>query len=253
MHHHFIDYYAQADSIIHRLDARTKMLIALAYTIALISINKYQLAQFIPMTILPFAWITLAGIPWKFVFKQILISSPFIITVIIFTPLFDKSTHNITLFNTTYSIPGGYIVAANLLLKYLLGITTLVGLASTTRFEQILLALRKFHLPEILTIQLAFLYRYLFELIEQAHQMLRARNARTVGSLPISAKIKSARTILATLFIRSYEASKQIFLAMQARGYNGQIKTFRQLNFKPADIFAIITVSLYLYLCISTR
>ncbi len=252
MHHHFIDYYAQGESIVHRLDARTKLIIALAYTACLVGINKYQIAEFIPMLILPFAWITLANIPWRFVGKQILICSPFILTIVIFTPMFDTSTHYISIGGMRYAVPGGYIVAANLLLKYLLGLTTLVGLASTTRFEQMLLAMRKLYVPKILIIQLAFLYRYMFELIEQAHQMLRARKARSVGRLSTSMKIKSARTMVAMLFIRSYEASRKIFQAMQARGYSGEIKTLRQLKFSTADLVVMIAVSAYLYICFKT-
>jgi len=249
MHHHFIDYYAQGDSVIHRLDARTKLIVALIYTGFVVGVNKYSVAAFIPLTILPFAWITLANIPWRFVGKQILLCSPFILAVIIFTPMFDKSVHQITFNQTTFTIAGGYIVSANLLIKYLLGITTLVGLASTTRFDHILLAMRKFHLPVILIVQLAFLYRYLFELIEQAHQMLRARDARSVGRLPISLKIRSSKTMVAMLFIRSYESSKKIFQAMQARGYDGKIRTIRQLKFHYTDMFVTIIFCVYLYLC----
>ena len=253
MHHHFIDYYAQGNSFIHQLDARTKLMIALAYTAVVVGINKYHLAEFIPLAILPFAWITLAHIPWKFVGKQILICSPFIMTIILFTPMFDKSAQYITINHTSYLISGGYIVAVNLLLKYVFGVTVLVGLASTTRFEQILLAMRKFHVPQILTIQLAFLYRYLFELIEQAHQMLRARSARSIGKLSVSLKVKSSRTMIAMLFIRSYESSKKIFQAMQARGYDGQIKSVRKLKFRFRDLAIIIITAAYLYCSVTAR
>ncbi len=249
MHHHFIDYYAQGSSVVHQLDARTKLIVALLYTGCVVAVNKYHLAEFVPMAILPFAWITLGGIPWRFVGKQILLCSPFILAVIVFTPMFDNSIHRITINQTTFTIAGGYIVAANLLFKYLLGITTLVGLASTTRFDHLLLAMRKFHLPDILIVQLAFLYRYLFELIEQAHQMLRAREARSVGRLPVSLKIRSSKTMVAMLFIRSYESSKKIFQAMQARGYDGKIRTMRQLRLCCADIIVLLAVIFYLYFC----
>ncbi len=249
MHHGFIDRYAREDSIVHRLDARTKLLIALAFTMMVVSIPKYQIAPFIPLVVLPFAWITLGKIPWPFVGRQILICSPFILTLVIFNPLFDHSSQPVVLLGRQYILPGGFLIAANLLLKYLLGLTCLVALSSTTRFDHLLLALRKFHLPKILILQLYFLYRYLFELIEQGEEILRARRAREVGRLTIRRRVKSSAGMVGVLFTRSYESSIKIFQAMQARLYDGQLPAAHELHFTRPDLAAGLITAAFLLFC----
>jgi cobalt/nickel transport system permease protein len=249
MHHGFIDRYAREDSIVHRLDARTKLLIAVTFSLVVVAIPKYQIAPLVPLVILPFAWITLGKIPWPFVGRQILLCSPFILTLVIFNPLFDHSTQTVVFLNHRYALPGGLLIAANLLLKYVLGLTCLVALSSTTRFDHLLLALRKFHLPRILILQLYFLYRYLFELIEQGEEILRARRARQVGHLSIRRRIKSSAGMVGVLFARSYESSIKIFQAMQARLYDGQLPTSQALQFTRYDLVAGLCTAGFLFFC----
>jgi len=252
MHHHFIDRYARCDSAVHRLDPRTKLLCAVLFTGYVVSIPKYEISPLIPLVLLPFAWISFAGIPWRFVGKHILICSPFIITLAVFNPIFDRTARMSTIAGLSVCLPGGWFVAGNLVAKYLLGISCLVALAGTTRFDHLLLALEKFRAPRILILQLSFLYRYLFELVEQAHEIIRARRARYVGRLATAMKIRSATGMVGILFVRSYESSQKIFNAMQARLYDGQLRTTKQLRFTSRDLIVFTAVIAYLVICYIT-
>jgi cobalt/nickel transport system permease protein len=249
MHHGFIDRYAREESIIHHLDARTKLILAVVFTAVVVSIPKYQIAPLVPLVIFPFTWITLAKIPWSFVGKQILICSPFVLTLVLFNPLFDHSSQPVALFSRHYILSGGILIAGNLLLKYLLGLTCLVALSSTTRFDDLLLAMRKFHLPKILILQLYFLYRYLFELIEQGEEILRARQAREVGHLSIRRRVKSSAGMVGVLFARSYDSASRVFQAMEARLYDGQLPTSRKLHFTRNDLLAGLCAAGFLFFC----
>jgi cobalt/nickel transport system permease protein len=249
MHHHFLDRYARNDSVIHRLDARTKLIAALAFTALLVSVPRHEIGPLVPMVLVPFAWITLSGLPWSFVGKQILICSPFVLTLVVFNPLFDRSTHLVFLGGRPMAVPGGILVAANLLVKYLLGLATLVALAGTTRFDHLLLAMRKFRVPKILVLQLYFLYRYLFELIGQGHEILRARRAREVGRLTLRRRVQSSTGMVGVLFIRSYESALKTFQAMESRLYDGELRTARRLAFTGADAAALALVAAFLIFC----
>ncbi|MFA5864323.1 MAG: cobalt ECF transporter T component CbiQ [Phycisphaerae bacterium] len=249
MHHHFIDRYAREDSVIHRLDARTKLLTAIVFSAYVVSIPRYEIAPLVPLVIIPFTWITLGKIPWPFVGKHILICSPFILTLAVFNPLFDHSLQHIVLFGSRYTVPGGFLIAINLLVKYLLGITCLIALSSTTRFDHLLLAMKKFRVPRILILQMYFLYRYLFELIEQGHEILRARQARDVGHLTVARRIRSSSGMVGVLFIRSYESALKVFQAMEARLYDGHLRTVEQLQFTRPDLIAFIFTAGFLFFC----
>jgi cobalt/nickel transport system permease protein len=221
----------------------------LFFTGYVVSVPKYQISPLIPLILLPFAWISFAGIPWRFVGKHILICSPFIVTLAVFNPMFDRTSHSVVILGQRVHLAGGYLVAVNLLVKYLLGLSCLVALASTTRFDHLLLALTKFRLPRILILQLSYLYRYLFELIEQAHEILRARRARSAGRLPFGVKIRSAAGMVGILFVRSYESSQKVFLAMQARLYNGELRPVHQLHVRAIDVVLFFSVITYLVFC----
>jgi len=253
MHHHFIDRYAREDSIVHKLDARTKLIAAFVFSAYVVSIPKYQIAPMVPLVIFPFAWITLARIPWKFVGKQILICSPFIITLGLFNSLFDSTSQRFVFNGRVCNLPGGVLVAANLVGKYLLGISCLIALSSTTRFDHLLLAMRKFHLPKIFVLQLYFLYRYLFELIEQGHEILRARQARAIGRLTFRNRVRSSAGMVGVIFVRSYESSIRIFQAMEARLYDGELRTASELHFHLTDAAAFGLAMIFLIFCYLSR
>jgi len=249
MHHHFIDRYARQDSVVHRLDARTKLVIALVYSGFVVSVSRYDLAPLVPLAVLPFAWVTLGRIPWPFVARQILVCSPFILTLAVFNPLFDHSVQRVVLLGRPVEVAGGVLVAANLVFKFLLGVTCLIALSSTTRFDQILAAMRWFHVPQILVMQMHFLYRYLFELIGQSQELLRARSARDLGGLTLRRRMQSSAGMVGVLFVRSYESAGKVFQAMQARLYDGRIPAAQSLAFGRSDLAAVALAAAYLAFC----
>lgn len=249
MHHQFIDKYARGDSVMHRLDPRIKLLAVLVYTGLLVSIDKYQVTRLIPFAVLPLGWIMLGGIPGKFVFKQVLLCSPFVAALVIFNPLFDRTSHQVVTPWGLWTVGGGVLVAANLLLKYLWGITALVALTSTTRFDELLIGMRKLGVPKLFVGQLSFLYRYLFELIEQGQRLRRARQARLVGRGSVKLRVRSAAGMVAMLFVRTLESAQRIHQAMLARLYDGQIRTGGDLRFGRNDLAFSLLVAVYCVVC----
>ena len=76
-------------------------------------------------------------------------------------------------------------------------------------------------MPRLLTLIAAFMYRYLFVIVDEARRMRAALAAR---ALPAAARSGSRRALgrLATsLFLRSYARGERVYLAMLARGYRG--------------------------------
>jgi cobalt/nickel transport system permease protein len=105
------------------------------------------------------------------------------------------------------------------LARSLLSILTLVLFVSTTRFPALLSELRRLKVPSMVIEVLAFLYRYFFVLIDEMEHMRLAVKARSAGSGKRSV-IRALSGLLGMLFIRSYERSERIYMAMQLRGYN---------------------------------
>jgi cobalt/nickel transport system permease protein len=93
-------------------------------------------------------------------------------------------------------------------------------------------ALARLGVPQVLTAQLLFLYRYAFVLGGEASRMATARELRSNGrALALSAY----GPLLGHLLLRAYERAQRIHWAMTARGFDGELRSLRTLRWSPRD------------------
>ena len=115
-------------------------------------------------------------------------------------------------------------------------------LAFTTPFHDLVDALRELRLPRILVSIISFMYRYLAVLGDEASRMLRARDARSAvgpdGRGGGSVRWRAAVTgrMVGALFLRAYERSERIYAAMQARGFEGELRHLSARPLRRAEI-----------------
>jgi len=117
----------------------------------------------------------------------------------------------------------------------------LIALVSTTRFGDLLAGLQKMRLPKLLVVQLGFLYRYIFILIDRIHRMLRARSGRKLRNLGFKGELKVASAMLGSLLTRSIDNAENVNIAMQARGFDGRWRTISRLKMGRKDLFFVVT------------
>jgi cobalt/nickel transport system permease protein len=122
----------------------------------------------------------------------------------------------------------------------------LIALVSTTRFNDLLAGLQRLGLPKLLIIQLGFLYRYIFILIDRAHHILRARAGRRLKNLGAKAELKTAAAMLGSLFIRSIDTAENINIAMQARGFDRKWRTISKLQIRSSDLLFTASAAVFL-------
>ncbi len=241
MHHHYIDRFAYQDSPIHRLDPRAKVVAVLAYSVVLISLGRYELPS-AWYVLFPFVLLAWGGVPLRFVAKHIVLVSPFIVCLVAFSPVFDRtpvSWHGRV-------VPGGWLTGASILVRFALGIAALIGLTATTRFPQLLKGLERLGVPQMLVMQLRFLYRYLFLLLDQAMHLRMARAARDAGRGPFRERWRVRAGLVGVLFVRTLEQAERTHQAMMARGYDGSIRLLHPLCWRWYDGVFIAAVVAYL-------
>jgi cobalt/nickel transport system permease protein len=194
MHHEYIDKYSRLDSIIHRMDARFKI-VTFTLLVVLISFAKryYVILEIMPFVILG---LIISKIPFHFILRRLSLCLPFLIFL--------------------FLLP----VSRALLLftKAVSSITILLLLASTTRFDLLTRAMEKLKFPKLFVMMLSFFYRYIFLFIDDLHHMKQALEARCVCKRLVLER-KTASNLLGSLIVRSYEQSERIYYAMLARGY----------------------------------
>lgn len=234
MHVHFLDPYQPRPSPVHAFDPRLKLVLVLVFilTNALLPVRAY------PVYILMFALIlaveVLSELGVAYVLKRSALALPFVLAALplLFTvpgrALFSFSIGTWTL---NLSLPGleRFI---SIVLKSWISVQAAILLASTTTFPDMLLAMRAIKIPRMLVSVFGLMWRYLFVLVDEALRLLRARMARsgqseqvglkTGGSLVWRARVTGG--MAGSLFLRGFERSDRIYMAMVSRGYDGEVR-----------------------------
>jgi cobalt/nickel transport system permease protein len=237
--HSFLDQYSDLDSLIHRLDPRTKAITTLAFILAVVLTPPTRWYAFALYFALIALVVLLSKLPPLYVLKRSLVVVPFVLVIAIFIPFFKQGevagSYNIWLWqvNVTYSGP---IVLWNVTIKAWLSVMSMIVLSSTTKFPELLNGLERLRLPLVLVMILSFMYRYMFVLVDEVLRMKRARDSRNFGGRRIW-QLKTVGNMIGTLFLRSYERGERVYAAMVARGFDGNTRTLSHLRFRSLDLY----------------
>jgi len=248
----FLDPYRDTKSPIHGLDARFKLVFAVAF-IAIINLTPV-LAWRAHALYLAFVLIMclLGRIRLKSLLGRCLIALPFVLMASIGLPFVREGRvmASVALPLGRVGITDvGLLRFANAMVKAWLSLLVSVTLIYTTPFVEIARALRALGVPALLTSVILLMYRYMFVLVDEAQRLMRAREARSGeaegrragGSLLWRAEVTGR--MIGTLFLRTYERSERIYQAMLARGFDGEIRTLQRSRLtRPA--FALGSASL---------
>jgi cobalt/nickel transport system permease protein len=100
-------------------------------------------------------------------------------------------------------------------------VASLISLVLSTGFDKLLELLAAIRVPNMIVQLFSLTYRYFFVSIHEAQSVLIAKEARTyVHKRTINMQaLKDLGAVISTLFIRTYERSERVYLAMKARGF----------------------------------
>lgn len=238
MKHSFIDRYAGLDSPLHLLDARTKIIGFTALIAAVLRIPPGRPFLFFAYFFLAAIFMGISQVPLLYIVSRTLVILPFVLLAGLAAPWRDGPAF--VFFNT-------------LLLRSLLCLMILVLLTNTTRFAELLRGLRRLGCPRILVVNLSFLYRYLFVLIEEVMRMRQARDSRRVGRATMKAEMKLLGSMLGTLLLRSFERAERMYQAMLSRGSSGEFPILAPRRFTWRDLAFLAGLGLFIAVTFGIR
>jgi cobalt/nickel transport system permease protein len=239
----FIDQLSYKDTFVHRLDPRAKLIATLLFLFTVISFSKYEITALLPFFLYPVLLMTVGEIPFTFIFKKVLLVSPFAIFIGIFNPLLDSGQVVIL---SGLTISAGWLSFFSILVKFTLTVSTALLLIATTSFPGVCHALRQLGLPSLFVSQLSFLYRYIFVLMEETMRIVRARDMRSYGQRGAGMQIYVR--IVGILFIRTIERAERIYYAMLSRGFQGDMPALKRFHIKTGDFIFALSVAVFLYI-----
>jgi cobalt/nickel transport system permease protein len=110
-------------------------------------------------------------------------------------------------------------------------------LVLTTPWPWVLKALRTLRCPVVLVTILGMTYRYIFVILQIAFEMFESRKSRTVGVLEPAERRRLATAAVGVLLSKSIQLSGDVHLAMQSRGFRGEVFLLHDFRARAADWF----------------
>jgi cobalt/nickel transport system permease protein len=196
----------------------------------------------------------IGGIPLRFVLRHILLVSPFIAILAFAMPFYLRMPVEVAFGPLHWTTTAGWLRCGAILGKFVVTMAALMALISTTRFSDLLAGMERMGMPKMLVMQLGFLYRYIFVLIDRVHHMLRARAGRRLTYLGVRRELSVASAMIGSLLVHSIDTAGRVSIAMEARGFDGEFRTLRRTRPGRVDVvFAAVFLCVLLFLHIVIR
>lgn len=242
------------NSPIHSLDPRVKLLFALAviiYTVSLPRIHEENIARLLSVEIYLLLIVLAAGLDLRYFFLRILAILPFGLAIALIQPFLRPSfIENYTVYpldlplglSITYE---GLAFGSSLIAKFLVCITAIVLLSSTTRMRDMVSAADRIGIPREFTLLLSMMVRYLFLFWAVLKRIRIAQQTRLFDiwnkDVPRRWVLEQVGNSMSSIFIRSYEQGERTYVSMLCRGYgSGHEKSYYRTRIRIPDIFFLL-------------
>lgn len=235
-----MDALAAADSPVHRLHPVCKLLVTVAYIVTVVSFPKYDFTGLVVMILYPVLLFQAARIPIRTCLHKLRVILPLICAVGLVNPFLD---HTPVMQMGMFTITGGMVSMVTLMMKGIFSLMASFLMIATTSVDALCAALRKLHVPGVLTTLLLLTYRYIGLMIEEVSVMNQAYSLRAPGQKGIH--ISAWGSFLGQLLLRSMDRAQELYNSMLLRGFKGD---FFYANVPPCRVSGII----YTVLCIGS-
>jgi cobalt/nickel transport system permease protein len=231
----FAEETAQLPGLLQRLDARVKVAGILLLIFTAVGLHSLSVLAGLLAACVVLARLSL--IPMRSLATQVWIA------VLAFTGAIAVPAIFLTSGDVLFRLPvlgwaassQGLRSAASLILRAETAATLAALLVLCTLWPLLLRALRWFHIPAVLVTIAGMTYRYLFLLAQTAEEMFEARQARLIGVLQPSDRRRLAAAGAGLLLSKSIQLSGEVHLAMQARGFRGEVCVLDEPSLEPKD------------------
>ena len=238
----FMDIFTYRDTFLRRLDARKKLLIALAAVLAVICSKN----PFFPMTIFGASLIGMIFLkmPYRLLLLRITVPLGMAIVLAVLqslligkTPMFVFHVAALKIAIMREGLWQGLLIGSRVM-----GATSVVLLLSTcTPAYEVFHALRWFRVPQEWVETAVLTYRYTFILLDLTSDIGAAQRLR-LGYSRLDRSLSSVGTLAGMVIIRAVDQALKTHEAMVLRGYRGQAVFGPMPAVKAFDLVMVIGV-----------
>ncbi len=254
--------YYPEQSVIHRLDARTKILGTLLYIIEIFLVNSFTGFGLVILAL--GVLIGISRVPVRFIFKGLkAVVFIILLTFVLNLFMFDGTVlwHWKFLTITYEGLYRSCFMALRLILLIIgtsmLTLTT-KPMELTDGLEKLLKPFNRFGLPSHeIALMMSIALRFIPTLLEETDKIMKAQQARGADfeSGNLIQRVKNMIPILIPLFVGSFRIAQDLALAMEARCYHGGVGRTRmkEIVFSRRDGVAGVLLAVFLGIVIASR
>ncbi len=247
--------YVAGDSVIHKLDPRTKIAMMILY------IAMTFLVREIWYMVIPFVYLVLelilSGVSLRYILNA-LKPIRFLLILMFLLNLFFTKGETVWLDLGFWQLTGEAVLQSCFLsIRIILLVAgasmltlTTSPIALTDGLEKLLTPLKIFHFPaHELAMMMTIALRFVPTLMDESEKIRNAQMSRGADfeSGNVFKRVKSMIPILIPLFVSSFRKADDLAIAMESRCYHGGEGRTRmhQLKFRIEDLFAILITLLF--------
>lgn len=231
---------AKVDGLLQAIDPRVKVVGLLALIISVSLARNFFVIGAVFVVALLLA--TLSRVPLRTLITRVWLSA-FLFTGMIALPAIfitpGEVWARVPLLHWAVTVQG-LRSAAYLLSRVETTVTLSLLLVLTTLWTQVLKALWVLRVPVVFIVILGMTYRYIFLLLETAHDLFESRRSRMVGRLEGRERRRVAAASVGVLLNKTLGMSGEVYLAMQSRGFRGEVYTLDEFRMRGRDWLALI-------------
>ncbi len=227
-----LDPYRPRASLLHRADPRVKVVVAVASIVVTAALPLGAWPSYVLLLAAILALAVSARLGVGFTLTRGLIAAPFALAalpLVFSTPGAPLGSLRLGPLALDATVPG-LERFLSVLAKSYLSVQFAILLTATTRFTELLAAVRALRVPRLLVAVFGLMWRYMFLFVHEVNRLRIARDARSAdigpksgGTLAWRARVTGG--MVGNLFVRGYERSERVYQAMLARGYDGEVRT----------------------------
>ena len=257
-----IGQYYDVDSVVHKLDPRTKIIATIVYIVSLFCVKN--ILGFCVAGIGLLAAVRLARIPLKFILRGLKTVMVLLLFTVILNVFLVKGDPVFKWGFISISQEGIYtavFMAARLVLLIIgcsMMTLTTTPIQLTDGIERLLRPLKKIKVPvHDIAMMMSIALRFIPILLEETDKIMKAQTARGADfeSGGLVQKAKSLIPVLVPLFISAFRRADDLATAMEARCYHGDEGRTRmkELKYRTRDHVAKVLLLVFLIGLILSR
>ncbi len=215
------DRYANQNSILHNIDGRIKLIVAVLIIVYAVVSTNYWILLILEIYLLLLVYIS--NISIRDALIRVLLILPFGFFIAVFQPFVQPG-------DVLYTLPLGLTITAQglefaelLMARLCVSVSSIVLFSYITPMHEIALSLRRLHVPNEFAMIFSLFVRFIFLFYDELQSIRQAQASRCfslTNNTSYSWRVKQIGYLFLMMFLKAYERGETVYSSMASRGYN---------------------------------